>query len=73
MNNAPIYALNLVKEWLEMHNIWTLDFPFYSPNLNPIKHLWLALKKVFEFHSKLEQMGQSKKNLKCLIEACKKA
>jgi transposase len=74
MDNAPIYALNLVKRWLETHGVWTLDFPPYSPDLNPIKHLWLALKrKVLKLYLELEYMGQSKEDLERLIEACKEA
>ena len=74
MDNAPIHMSNLVKEWLETHGVWTLDFPLYSPNLNPIKYLWLALKrKILKLHLELEQMGQSKEDLERLIEACKEA
>ena len=74
MDNAPIHALNLIKEWLETHNVQTLDFPPYSPNLNPIEHLWLALKrKVLKLHLELKQMGQSKEDLERLIKACKEA
>ena len=68
MDNAPIYISNLVKEWLETHGVWTLDFPPYSHDLNPIKYLWLALKrKILELHPELEQMGQSKEDLKVVI------
>ena len=74
MDNAPIHMSNLVKEWLETHGVWTLDFPPYSPDLNPIEHLWLALKrKILELHPELEQMGQSKEDLERLIKACKEA
>ena len=74
MDNAPIHMLNLVKKWLETHGVWTLDFPPYSPDLNPIEHLQLALKrKILELYPELEQMGQSKEDLERLIEACKEA
>ena len=74
MDNAPIHMSNLVKMWLEMHGVWTLDFPPYSPDLNPIKHLWLVLKrKILKLHPELEQMGQSKEDLERLIKACKEA
>jgi len=74
MDNAPIYILNLVKEWLETHGVWTLDFPPYSPNLNPIKYPWLVLKrKILKLYLELEQMGQSKEDLERLIKACKEA
>ena len=74
MDNTLIHTSNFVKEWLETHSVWTLDFPLYSPNLNPIEHLWLALKrKILELHPELEQMGQSKEDLERLIEACKEA
>ena len=60
MDNASIHTSNLVKKWLEMYSVWTLDFPPYLPDLNPIEHLWLALKrKILELHPELEQMGQS--------------
>ena len=74
MDNALIHTSNLIKVWLETHGIWTLEFPPYSPDLNLIERLWLALKrKVLELHPQLEQMGQSERDLQYLIEACKEA
>jgi len=74
MDNAPIHILNLVKKWLETYGVWTLDFPPYLPDLNPIKHLWLALKrKILKLYLELKQMGQSQEDLERLIKACKEA
>ena len=74
IDNALIYILNLVKRWLETHDIQTLDFPPYLPDLNPIKYLQLPLKrKVLKLYLELEHMGQSKEDLERLIEAYKEA
>ena len=74
INNTLIYALNLIKEWLETHGVQTLDFPPYLPNLNLIKYLWLALKrKVLKLYLEFEQIRQSKEDLERLIKACKEA
>ena len=74
MDNAPIHTSNLVKQWLETHGVWTLDFPPYLPNLNPIEHLWLALKrKILKLYLELKQIGQSQEDLERLIRACKEA
>ena len=72
MDNTPIHMSKLVKQWLETHGVWTLDFPPYSPDLNPIEYLWRALKrKILKLHLELEQMGQSQEDLDYLIEVCK--
>jgi transposase len=38
-DNAPIHTALDVQEWLEKHGIWTLEWPSFSPDLNPIQHL----------------------------------
>ena len=32
------------KAWLEEHSIMTINWPPYSPDLNPIKHVWKYIK-----------------------------
>lgn len=73
-DNAPIHTAEDVKEWLERHGIWVLEWPPYSPDLNPIEHIWWRLKqKVFELYPELERQGASEEALNNLRSACKEA
>ena len=73
-DNAPIHTAQDVKDWLEQHGIHVLEWPPYSPDLNPIEHIWWALKKkVLELHPELEHQGKGAQALSNLIDACKEA
>ena len=37
-DNTPIYKLKLVAKWFKENIIDVIDWPPYSPNLNPIKY-----------------------------------
>lgn len=45
-DNAPIHTARLVKKWLGDHEIPVIDWPPYSPDLNPIEHAWAKLKEL---------------------------
>jgi transposase len=58
-DNVPIHKAILMREFLMDHRIYTMDWPPYSLDLNPIEHLWWALKKiVHKLYPELDIIGR---------------
>jgi len=47
-DNDPKHKSVLVQTWLFNHGISTIEFPPYSPDLNPIENLWNDLARRVE-------------------------
>jgi hypothetical protein len=47
-DNDPKHKSRLVKDWIHNQGIHCLDFPPYSPDLNPIENLWNDLARRVE-------------------------
>ncbi|KAF4222390.1 hypothetical protein CNMCM5878_005672 [Aspergillus fumigatiaffinis] len=72
-DNAPIHTARIIKKWFEDNGISTIDWPPYSPDLNPIEHAWAKLKEmIYQLDPDIENyqgsIGDLKDRFNDLIE-----
>ena len=72
-DNASIHTAHKVREWFRDRGINVLEWPPYSPDLNPIKHVQQLLKKMLveQYPKLLESRGKSEDDIHALQEALK--
>jgi transposase len=59
-DNAPIHTAKKVSKWFKERGIPVLDWAPYSPDLNPIEHVWAWMKQwINQQYPHLKDLGES--------------
>ena len=63
-DNDPKHTAAIVKNWLDRKRVRRLNWPSFSPDLNPIEHLWDEVER----RMKKEQPKNQRELKECLLK-----
>jgi hypothetical protein len=73
-DNSRVHTAIIVQDWFAERDIDVMDWPPYSPDMNPIENLWKLLKaKIIELYPELVTMKDNDTTKQHLIRAAKEA
>ena len=73
-DNAQIHTSKMTKEWHENHGIWVIDWPSCNPDLNPLEHVWRALKhELYWLYPNLHELKNNEAGMEIFKSRIKEA
>jgi hypothetical protein len=73
-DNAPVHTAYVVRDWLAEQDFEVMNWPPYSPDLNPIENVWPCLKaKIYELHPEIRGMPDNDETLEYVISVAQEA
>lgn len=72
-DNDPKHESNIIKAFIFNNGIHRIEFPPYSPDLNPIENVWNMLKQNVDNHTFQHTSGPAavKEYMNCFVEEWK--
>jgi transposase len=73
-DNAPVHRARIIRTLLQQMGIEVMEWPPYSPDLNPIENLWALMKQeIYKLYPELEHAPDNAETLDQLTMAAKEA